>query len=552
MKKIMLLGVTIVFFVFLVMLFWIKKDNFDKEVYMNKYIKNFIFPDNWIDEETLINKVSIKNTEKFDVVVRVSFDNNFGDAIDYKIYNNNWIKIDDDREYYYYKYIISPNEEISLNQYLFLENEDNKDKVGDIYSIDTNIEIVDFKSYSEVFNVGKDFEIKMMKGNDLDSSKIEEEMLFNEKIERRLNRLSLDEKIGQMMIISLLKNNDRLKNDKEEYDVLDLLSKVKPGGVILETKDFKNRNVDEIIDLTKTLKSSSDIPMIISVDQEGGRVQRLMSFKDKDINGFTYIQTMEDIGFTNDVSIAKDVGILIGMELNALGINMDFAPVIDTLYVDSNVIGDRSFGSDVNLVKEMGVALGDGLKNRGIIPVYKHFPNHGSTSTDSHDGLPLVRLNRDDLLKNDLIPFKEVINKGASLIMVGHLYYPEISKEPASLSKEIINDLLKEELNYGGLVITDSLRMGAIVNKFGEKEVYEMAINAGVDLLLMPYNPDYAVDLIKMSIKEGKVTEEQINNSVRKILKLKYSELNNDEADKSLLDTSLYKELSDKIGNIND
>ena len=94
--------------------------------------------------------------------------------------------------------------------------------------------------------------------------------------------------------------------------------------------------------------------------------------------------------------------------------------------------------------------------------------------------------------------------------------------------------------------------MGAIVNKFGEKEVYEMAINAGVDLLLMPYNPDYAVDLIKMSIKEGKVTEEQINNSVRKILKLKYSELNNDEADKSLLDTSLYKELSDKIGNIND
>lgn len=378
----------------------------------------------------------------------------------------------------------------------------------------------------------------------------EEEKKLQEKIENIINDMSIDEKIGQMMIISLQKNDQRKKAEKEDYLIEDLLENVKPGGVIISSDDFKNRSLSEMIELTTFIKDSSSIPMIISVDQEGGRVQRLISLKDKDENGITYIPTMKKIGEINDINIANDIGRLMGLELNTLGINMDLAPVIDTLYVDSNVIGDRSFGNDPELVKNMGVAVASGLKEQSIIPVFKHFPNHGSTSVDSHEWLPEVTKTKEELYESDLIPFQKVIEDKAEVIMVGHLLYPEITDYPSSLSKEIITDLLKDEMGFDGLVVTDSLRMKAIINKYGEKEVYEMAINAGVDILLMPYNPDYAINYIKESISEGKIAEEQIDNSVRKILRLKYTSLKNDYGDEEILQTSMYKELSDKISNI--
>lgn len=535
------------------------KDNF----YKNSYKETFIKEDNWIKEETLNNKVSIKNTENFRVAIRVYFDEkivddkgneitdsvNVNELFEKKIYDKNWVKVNGDREYYYYIYSLDKGEEVTLSQYMLLnEIEDNDLFIGTKYVIDTNIEIVEYSDYSREWNTSKEKEYEVLELKKKDDEEIdEEEMLFDDIIERKLNKLTLEEKIGQMMIITLGKNESRLKEDKREYNLDELLSEVKPGGVIIGTSDFKKRTFNEMVELTMQIKESTDIPMIISVDQEGGRVQRLISLKDKDTNGIVRIPSMYIIGDTNDTSIAYDTGRLLGMELNALGFNMDFAPVIDTLYIDSSVIGDRSFGNNVELVTKMGMSLAKGLEDRNVIPVYKHFPNHGATSTDSHDGLPEINKTKEELLLNDLIPFKEAIKNDAKVIMVGHLYYPLISNEPSSLSKEIINDLLKNELGYDGLVVTDSLRMKAIIDKYGEKEVYEMAINAGVDLLLMPYNPDYTINYIKESIKEGKITEEQINNSVRKILKLKYSLNLNENGNVNVLDSSLYKELGDKI-----
>ena len=198
----------------------------------------------------------------------------------------------------------------------------------------------------------------------------------------------------------------------------------------------------------------------------------------------------------------------------------------------------------------MGIKLGKGLEDKGVIPVYKHFPGHGSTTTDSHYDLPVINKTKDELMEKELIPFKKAIGEGADIIMIGHLAIPKITndKTPASLSKVLITDLLKTELNYQGLVVTDALNMGALTNNYKESEIYEMAINAGVDLLLMPKSSTSAMSSIKASIASGKITEDQINNSVRKILTLKYSKLTEDNyLDKSYLASSEHKKIIEKI-----
>jgi len=272
----------------------------------------------------------------------------------------------------------------------------------------------------------------------------------------------------------------------------------------------------------KDIKNTAKTPMFLSIDQEGGNVDRL-----KTIKGITFskMPAMADIGKTNDTSIAYGTGANIAHNLKMLSLNMNFAPVIDVYSNPKNtVIGTRSFGSNAEVVTKMGLALSKGLKDNNIIPVYKHFPGHGNTETDSHVDLPIVNKSKEELLKEELIPFKEAIANGAEVIMIGHLAIPSITNSyiPASLSKKIITNLLKEELNYKNIVITDALNMKALTNNYTEKEIIEKSINAGVDILLMPENPINAVSIIIDSIKNGTIKEEQINNSVKKILELKY------------------------------
>lgn len=389
MKKgiiVVIVVLSVIILVFLGMLLWKKNEIFNTEIFKEEYKETFVGPDNWINEETLDNKVSIKNTRDFDIAVRITFEEkildndnndvheeniNIEELFDKKIYDENWIKVDGDKEYYYYAYGLAKEEEINLSQYLFLNNRDNIDNDlfdDKIYSIDTIIEFIEYDSYIEGWNLVNDKNEKIVNIkkplSNKDKIKLDEEMkmkeetmLFNDKIDRKLNNLTLEEKIGQMMIISLSKNDKRLKNEGINYNIDKLLNDIKPGGVIVETSDFESRNVDEMIELTKKIKDSSSIPIIISVDQEGGRVQRFNSLKDRYNNGITYIPAMDKIGNTNDKDIAYDTGRLIGMELNALGFNMDFAPVLDTLYIDSNVIGDRSFGNNSEVVTKMGLSV---------------------------------------------------------------------------------------------------------------------------------------------------------------------------------------------------
>ena len=334
-------------------------------------------------------------------------------------------------------------------------------------------------------------------------------------VEEKLSKMTLDEKIGQMMIIYYLKGevDDTLRNS---------LNKVKPGGFILFKENITT--YDDTLKFIKEIKASSDIPMFMSIDQEGGNVQRLRALTDKPVSNIPY---MADVGLVDDLTYTEEVGNVIGEELRVFGVNMDFAPDIDVLEVDSNVIGKRSFGSDASKVGLQGLALAKGLEKNNIIPVYKHFPGHGCTSTDSHYDLPVINKTKEELLISDLIPFKSAIDNNAEVIMIGHLAIPNITGDntPASLSKELINDLLIKELGYKGLVVTDALNMGALTNNYTKDEIYVKAINAGVNLLLMPSGSVDALKSIKKSVQNGLISEELIDNSVRKILELKYSKI---------------------------
>ena len=335
-------------------------------------------------------------------------------------------------------------------------------------------------------------------------------------VEEQLSEMTIEEKIGQMLIVS-----DTTTTLDE--DLLNNLNTVKPGGFILFSDNIKS--YEQTKKLIEDINSTSDIPMFISIDQEGGRVLRIKKLSDAKV---TNIPSMYHLGLTKDTKLSYEVGKVVGEELRVFGINMNFAPVLDIYSNKENtVIGDRSFGTTSDLVSKIALSFAEGQESTGIISVYKHFPGHGNTSEDSHYTLPVITKTKEELMNLELKPFIEAINNGADVIMIGHLAVPSITKDdtPASLSKEIITDLLKSELGYNGLVITDALNMDALTNEYTEEEIYINAINAGVDILLMPDFDNETIEIITNAIANGTIAIEEIDNSVEKILELKYDKL---------------------------
>lgn len=359
-----------------------------------------------------------------------------------------------------------------------------------------------------------------------------------EEKDNKIDEMSLEEKIGQLLIISYRKDDIKEK-------LPTILEEVKPGGFILFSENITT--YDDTINLIKSIKNSNDIPLFIGIDEEGGNVQRLKNLKDyktSDIPYMSYVKTIND---------AYNLGKVIAEELRVFGINLDFAPVIDCNWDNpKSVIGKRAFEGDYTTVAKLGVSLAKGLKNNKVIPTYKHFPNHGATATDSHQDLPVINKTEEELLNNDLIPYQEAIKNNADMIMISHLALPKITKDytPASLSYEIITNLLKKKLGFKGLVVTDALNMQALTKNYSEKEILIKAINAGADLLLMPEDPVNAVKTIKEAVNGGLISEERINESVEKILSLKDSTIKNnynEYLDVSYLNSSEHQDIINSI-----
>jgi beta-N-acetylhexosaminidase len=233
---------------------------------------------------------------------------------------------------------------------------------------------------------------------------------------------------------------------------------------------------------------------------------------------------MYSVGETGDLNYAKTIGKILAEELRVVGVNVDMAPDADVFSNPNNpVIGRRSFSENPNTVATMSEALKEGLEQNGVTATFKHFPGHGDTDTDSHEGLPIINRTREELDQSDLTPFKNAIETGAQFIMVGHIALPKVTGDntPATLSPIITTDLLRHELGYDNIIITDALNMGAITDNYAEADSYIKAVQAGADLLLMPPNPTLAEQTIKANIPESR-----INESVYRILKFKQNYLN--------------------------
>ena len=331
----------------------------------------------------------------------------------------------------------------------------------------------------------------------------------NDWVDKTYNSLSQDEKLGQLFIVALYTN----KGEEFINQIRNIVKNEKIGGLILMQDDAARE-----INLVNEFQSQSKVPLMIGMDAEWGVFQRIAK-----AHKYPWAITL---GAIQDKNLITEMSAKIAEDCKRMGINWDFAPVVDVNTNPNNpIIGNRSFGSDVNNVVNSALAYSNGLQDNRILAAIKHFPGHGDTDKDSHLDLPVVSHNLERLEKIEIAPFKALMNKGIGGVMVAHLYVPSLENEkgiPASVSKKIVTGLLKEKLGYKGLIITDALNMGAVANKFKAGELDAMAFKAGNDIMLFSQDVATGKKLIQKAIDKGEISQNRVEESVNKILLTKY------------------------------
>ena len=373
-------------------------------------------------------------------------------------------------------------------------------------------------------------------------------------IDEILEHMSLRDRIGQMMCVSFriwteeeksAENTvENAEKEVKEINITELndelrgfLKEYHPGAAIFFSENFNDpeQTLRLTADMQTAMTESGGVPLIISTDQEGGFISRVSY-------GTSGPGSMA-IAATGNPENAKRMGAIYGEELSLLGINTDYAPVMD---INNNylnpVIGIRSFSDDPEMVSAYGLAFMEGLRESGTIVTLKHFPGHGSTDTDSHTGFPKIESSYEELKQFELIPFQKAIDAGADMIMTSHIQYPNIEKEtytsastgeqvylPATMSRTILTDILRDDMGFHGVVVTDALDMAAVADNFSKEDTITMAVSAGADMLLLPvvmnkkifYEDKEMIDAALKLAEEGKISRERIDESVRRILTLK-------------------------------
>lgn len=360
------------------------------------------------------------------------------------------------------------------------------------------------------------------------------ELSLDEKIENIMENMTIEEKIAQMLIIYYPSN-------KVDNNLIDLLKNTPPGGFIIGNSNITTYS--NTLQYINDLKKYSDIPLIISINEEGGNIHPLSLLQDiKPVN----IPDMYYIGKSNNTRLSYNIGKILAQNLRTLGINVIYAPVVDINSNPNNIrLGTRSFGNNSKLVSNMALNLIDGLENNNVISTIKHFPGHGDIINTSNSPFPIINKTYNQIKNEELIPFEDAIEHNIKLIMVAHIALPSLTgnNTPASLSKEIVTDLLKTKMNYKGLIITDSLTRNNLINTYTEEQMYTMAVMAGNDLLLMPKNYNNAIKYIKQNISEDRIDE-----SVKKILTFKYTYLiYNNTLDKSHLNNQEQQSIINQV-----
>ncbi len=364
-------------------------------------------------------------------------------------------------------------------------------------------------------------------------------------IDKAIEQMTMEEMVGQMLMPDFRNWNG--KNVTEMNDeIAKLVKDYHLGGVIL----FRENTVtaDQTTKLVSAYQEAAEkYGLLISIDQEGGIVTRLQTGTDMPGN--------MALGATRSEELAEKVGRTIGEELNALGINMNFGPVLDVNNnPDNPVIGVRSFGENPELVGKLGNAYIKGLHESGTAATAKHFPGHGDTAVDSHIGLSEVPHDLDRLKKVELYPFQQAMDAGIDAIMTAHVTFPKIddtkaiSKKdgteiavPATLSHKVLTGLMREDMGFKGVIVTDAMNMGAISEHFGPVDAAIRAVKAGADILLMPVGIEAVANGLYDAVNSGDISEDRLEQSVERVLTLKLN--------RSIIKAEAEKSLDDKVAN---
>ena len=374
----------------------------------------------------------------------------------------------------------------------------------------------------------------------------------DEELETILSGMTLREKVAQMLLPSFrtwkevpeTEGGETSADEAPAVPVTELNDEIRKsvsrnhfGGIVLFAENFQDpeQTIRLIADLQTSNQNGGGLPMLFFVDQEGGSINRI-PYSTIGVSNMA-------LGATGDPENARIMANIHGEEIGLLGIHADFAPVMDVNNNPSNpVIGIRSFSDDTQTVSAFGRAYLEGLHEKGIIAVLKHFPGHGNTDTDSHTGLPLINSTYEELKANELIPFQAGIDAGADMIMADHIQYPQIETEtytsvstgelihlPATMSRTILTDILRGDMGFDGVIVTDALDMAAVTDNFSLEDTLRLTINAGADLLILPCVKDTRlfrqtneiVEIVVRQVESGEISESRIDEAVLRILKLK-------------------------------
>ncbi|MFD9769295.1 glycoside hydrolase family 3 N-terminal domain-containing protein [[Kitasatospora] papulosa] len=351
------------------------------------------------------------------------------------------------------------------------------------------------------------------------------------RLKRLIARMSLEEKVGQLFVMRVY-GHSATEPDQADIDAnlaeigvrdaAELISTYHVGGIIYFAWAHNTRDPHQIADLSNGIQRAglagrTPLPLLVSTDQEHGIVCRVGE-------PATLLPGAMALGAGGSRSDARTAGRIAGAELAALGINQNYAPDADVNVNPANpVIGVRSFGSDPESVAGMVAAQVKGYQSSGIASTAKHFPGHGDTSTDSHTGLPVIRHTREQWAELDAPPFRAAVAAGIDSIMTAHIVVPALdpSEDPATLSHPILTGILREELGYDGVVVTDALGMEGVRTKYGDERVPVLALLAGVDQLLNPPDLKVAWNAVLGAVRSGEISEARIEESILRILRLK-------------------------------
>lgn len=344
-----------------------------------------------------------------------------------------------------------------------------------------------------------------------------------EEVQNIVDSMSLEEKVAQLFLVQPEAIVDIGTATAAGDATKQAINKTPIGGFVYFSDNLQSEQ--QVQDMLRNVQKYSEdrigLPAFLSVDEEGGTVARVASTGRFDV---TDVGDMAKIGASGDVQQARRAGETIGSYLSELRFNLDFAPDADVLTnPDNTVVEKRSFGSDPRVVSDMSLAVAQGLAQHQVYSVYKHFPGHGATAGDTHQSYAYTDKTLDELKQSELIPFENAIQNNAAFIMAAHISAPRVTGDdtPASLSKTMITDILRGQMGYDGIVVTDAMNMGAVTEQYTSAQAAVKALQAGADLVLMPEDFQEAYQGVLDAVKDGTLTEQRINESVTRIVKVK-------------------------------